>query len=53
MEKCAHQTSTLNDDYLGSGKYFRRAIKKYGKSNFSREILFEYDNSDAMYEKES
>jgi group I intron endonuclease len=27
------------DDYLGSGNYLKRAIKKYGKENFKREIL--------------
>jgi group I intron endonuclease len=26
-------------DYLGSGKYFLKAVKKYGKENFSREII--------------
>lgn len=29
----------LNDGYLGSGKLIRRAIAKYGKENFQREIL--------------
>jgi len=28
-----------NEKYLGSGKYIKRAIKKYGKENFSRIIL--------------
>ena len=29
----------LNDDYLGSGKILQWAIQKYGKNNFTREIL--------------
>lgn len=29
----------LNSSYLGSGRYFKRALKKYGKENFSRKIL--------------
>jgi group I intron endonuclease len=33
-------TYNLNDGYLGSGKYLLRAIKKYGKENFKRDILF-------------
>lgn len=30
----------LNDNYLGSGTILLRAIKKYGKENFEREILY-------------
>lgn len=27
------------NNYLGSGKYFKRALKKYGSSNFNKDIL--------------
>lgn len=30
----------LNDSYLGSGKILIRAIEKYGRENFKREILY-------------
>ena len=36
----AHSTNNLiNDKYLGSGKLIQRAIKKYGKENFTRDVL--------------
>ena len=31
----SHQTANLNDGYLGSGKYLKKAIKKYGKEILS------------------
>ena len=31
--------NTNNNEYLGSGKYLKRAIIKYGKKNFKRETL--------------
>lgn len=34
-----HSTNDLNDDYMGSGKRIRAAIKKYGVENFTKEII--------------
>ena len=48
-----HKTVDLNDDYLGSGTFLKRAIEKYGVENFKREILFIFDNSEAMFAKEA
>lgn len=40
-----HLTNNLEKDvYIGSGTYFNKAVKKYGKENFKREIL-EFFNS--------
>lgn len=47
-----HQTTNLNDDYLGSGKIIRRAIKKYGSSNFKKEYIAIFDNAEEMYDLE-
>lgn len=47
-----HKTKNLNDDYLGSGKLLRHAIKKYGRENFEKEILFLFENEEQMREKE-
>lgn len=35
-----HKYTKLNDDYIGSGILLRRAIEKYGKENFVKEILY-------------
>jgi hypothetical protein len=47
-----HQTNDLDDGYLGSGLALKRAIKKYGKENFSREILETCLSFDELIEKE-
>jgi len=47
-----HQTNDLNDGYFGSGKLLEQAIKKYGSSNFIREVMFVFDNESDMNAKE-
>lgn len=47
-----HATNKNDDDYLGSGVYLKRAIRKYGKDNFSKTILFEFDSEEEMNRKE-
>ena len=47
-----HITNDLNDDYLGSGLLLANAIRKYGKHNFERKILFIFDNEAEMNSKE-
>ena len=48
-----HQTKDLNDCYMGSGRYLKRAIAKYGIDNFVKEILFIFDNESEMNAKEA
>jgi group I intron endonuclease len=48
----AHSTINIDDGYLGSGKYLVRAIEKYGRENFSREVLFIFDTKEEMFQKE-
>ena len=41
-----------NDEYYGSGTIIKSALKKYGKENFKKEIIFQYDNFEEMNDKE-
>ena len=47
-----HCTENENDAYLGSGKHLISAIKKYGRENFVKEILYIFDNKQDMFNKE-
>lgn len=42
----------LDDSYLGSGKIFKDALKKYGKENFKKEILCIVKNNEEANLKE-
>jgi len=47
-----HITDNIDDGYLGSGRIFRKAVKKYGPENFKRVTLFNFVTRSEMFEKE-
>lgn len=47
-----HQTKDPYDNYMGSGLLIIKAINKYGIDNFSKSILFDFDNKNSMNNKE-
>lgn len=48
-----HKTNNINDGYMGSGKYLKYSQNKHGIENFTKEILFVYDNPSEMFAKEA
>ena len=48
-----HKTENPHDDYLGSGKLIRRAVRKHGASQFQKEILHTTENMEEAYQKEA
>lgn len=47
-----HETESLDDDYLGSGLILNKAIKKYGRHNFKKQVIYVFDNNKDMMDKE-
>lgn len=47
-----HSTNDLNDGYLGSGKLLLKALKKYGKKNFTLDILEKCSDQKTAFERE-
>jgi predicted GIY-YIG superfamily endonuclease len=47
-----HATKNVDDSYMGSGIGIKNAIAKYGKEKFTKEIIAEADNPNALWELE-
>jgi DNA repair exonuclease SbcCD ATPase subunit len=47
-----HSTHNLDDNYLGSGYRLMLDLKKYGKSQYERDILEFFDTKELAYERE-
>lgn len=48
-----HETTNLDDGYMGSGIVISRAIRKYGRELFDKTIIEFFDSRDDMYKRES
>lgn len=47
-----HKTENIDDNYKGSGTIIRHAHKKYGKQNFSKEIIDTFPTKEEAYSLE-
>lgn len=47
-----HETDNPTDNYLGSGIWVKHALKKYGRKDFRKDILFTYPTDVEAYTKE-
>lgn len=47
-----HQTTDPYDSYYGSGKAIKAALKRHGRENFTKEVLFVFDTEEEMNAKE-
>lgn len=48
----AHCTKNIDDNYMGSGRYIKAAIKHFGLEYFEKIILFKFDTKEEMLAKE-
>jgi hypothetical protein len=48
----AHSTDDLTDNYCGSGTNISRAIIKYGRDSFKKDILHIFETPEEMFSKE-
>lgn len=46
-------TDTWIDDYIGSGKWVKNVLSKYGRESFLVEVIAYYDSEDFAYDAES
>ena len=47
-----HSTPDPYDDYIGSGKILKNAIRYHGREQFTKQVLHIFDNIDDMNKKE-